>query len=268
MIVKDKVFVVTGAGDGIGRDVALTLVHKGARVAAVDISESGLRETAARVGGCERLSTHTIDVVDRSAVSALPDVVAQTHGAVDGVVSVAGIIHKFARFDDLAFSDIERVINVNFYGVLNVTKAFLPVLLKRPEANITAVSSMGSFVSVPGQTVYGASKAAVKALMEGLDSELRDTDVRVSVVFPGAIATNIAVNSGALTPEASAARAQSMRMTPSAVAATKIVRGIEKGSRHIRVGWDSIMLDKLSRLAPAQTARLVHSRMRDLLSNS
>lgn len=88
------------------------------------------------------------------------------------------------------------------------------------------------------------------------------------MVFPGAIATNIAVNSGALTPEASAARAQSMRMTPSAVAATKIVRGIEKGSRHIRVGWDSIMLDKLSRLAPAQTARLVHSRMRDLLSNS
>jgi short-subunit dehydrogenase len=124
---------------------------------------------------------------------------------------------------------------------------------------------MGSFVPVPGQTVYGASKAAVKALMEGLETELSDTNVRVSVVFPGAIATNIAVNSGALTPEASAARTQSMRMTPAAVAADKIVRGIEKGSRHILVGWDSIILDKLSRPVPVRTARLVHSRMRGSL---
>jgi NADP-dependent 3-hydroxy acid dehydrogenase YdfG len=153
VIVNDKVFVVTGAGNGIGRDVVVTLVHKGARVAAVDISETGLRETAARAGGSERLSTQTIDIVDRSAVLALPDVVAQTHGAVDGVVSVAGIIQRFARCDDLAFSEVERVINVNFYGVLNVTKAFLPTLLTRPEANITAVSSIGSFVL--GLTPFG-----------------------------------------------------------------------------------------------------------------
>ena len=156
--------------------------------------------------------------------------------------------------------------DINFYGVLNMTKAFLPVLLKRPEAHIAAVSSMGSFVPVPGQTIYGASKAAVKLLMEGLHSELRDTNVGVSVVFPGAIATNIAVNSGAMSAAENAATAATMRMTPSPVAAAKIVRGIEKGSYHVFIGSDSFLLDKLSRLMPAQAAKIIYSQMRDLLT--
>jgi short-subunit dehydrogenase len=96
----------------------------------------------------------------------------------------------------LPYDAIERVLNVNLYGVIYMTKAFLPHLLTRPEAHIVNVSSMGGFFPVPGQSLYGASKAAVKLLTEGLYSELIDTNVRVTAVFPGAIATNISQNSG------------------------------------------------------------------------
>ncbi|MGV2581085.1 UNVERIFIED_CONTAM: SDR family oxidoreductase [Mycobacterium avium subsp. hominissuis] len=267
MIIKGKVFVVTGAGSGIGRDVVFALTDKGARVAAVDNNATALQETAALGRNhSDRISTHILDVTDRMAVSSLPDSVAQEHGVVDGLVNVAGVIHRFARVNDLEFTEIERIMDINFYGILNMTKAFLPVLLKRPEAHITAVSSMGSFVPVPGQTIYGASKAAVKLLMEGLNSELRDTNVGVSVVFPGAIATSIAVNSGAMTAAENAATAATMRMTPSPVAAAKIVRGIEKCSYHVFIGADSVLLDKLSRLMPARSAKIVYSQMRDLLA--
>jgi short-subunit dehydrogenase len=266
VIICNKVFVVTGAGNGIGREVVLALVKRGARVAAVDMSGTGLAETVSLAAGVvDQVSTHVVDITDRSAVEVLPDAVVRAHGTVDGLINVAGIIHGFARVNDLAFGEIERVVNVNFYGVLNMTKAFLPVLLQRPEAHITTVSSMGSFVPVPGQTIYGASKAAVKLLMEGLNSELLDTNVGVSVVFPGAIATNIAVNSGAMTQEESAEHAKKLKMTPSPVAAEKIVRGIEKKSYHVFIGLDSFLLDKLSRIMPARAAKIIYSQMRDLL---
>jgi short-subunit dehydrogenase len=264
--IRDKVFVVTGGANGMGRQVALLLVAKGARVAVVDIDAAGLKETAAlAVPQDHQISTHVVDVADRSATSALPDAVVAAHGAVDGLVNVAGIIHRFARVNDLEFGEIERVLNINLYGVLNVTKAFLPHLLKRPTAHITIVSSMASYAPVPGQAIYGASKAAVKMLAEGLNSELRDTNVRVSVVFPGAVKTAIAVNSGAMTPEENEATAKSMRMLPPPVAAAKIVRGIEKDSHRVFVGLDAFLLDKLNRLAPASAAKLILSQMRDVL---
>lgn len=266
MKIRDKVFVVTGGANGMGRQVALLLVAKGARVAVVDVDAAGLKETAAlAVPRAGRISTHMVDVTDRSTTSALPDAVVATHGAIDALVNAAGIIHRFARLNDLEFGEIERVLNINLYGVLNVTKAFLPHLLRRPTAHITIVSSMGSYAPVPGQTVYGASKAAVKMLAEGLNSELRDTNVHVSVMFPGAIKTDIAVNSGAMTPEENEATANTMRMLPPQVAAAKIVRGIEKDSRRVFVGLDAFLLDKLNRLAPASAAKLIWSQMRDVL---
>lgn len=266
MKIRDKVFVVTGGANGMGRHVALSLVDKGARVAAVDVDEAGLKETVA-LGGPRsgKISTHVLDVVDRSATRALPDAVVAAHGAVDGLVNVAGIIHRFARLNELEFDEIERVLNINLYGVLNVTKAFLPHLLKRPTAHITIVSSMASYAPVPGQVIYGASKGAVKMLAEGLNSELRGTDIRVSVVFPGAVRTDIAVNSGAMTPQENEATANTMRMLPPPVAAAKIVRGIEKDSYRIFAGFDAFVLDKLSRVAPLLAARLIWRQMRDVL---
>lgn len=269
MIISNKVFVVTGGGNGIGRDVVLALVRKGARVAAVDLSEAGLAETMSLAGAFGgHVSTHVVNIADRAAVEALPDAVLEAHGAVDGLVNVAGIIHRFARVNDLTFDEIDKVMNVNFYGVLNMTKTFLPHLLKRPEGHIATVSSMGAFVPVPGQTAYGASKAAVKLLMEGLNSELLDTNVRVTVAFPGAVGTNIAVNSGAMTVEQSKQPStMKIKMTPSPLAADLVVRAIEKKSYHAFIGSDSKMMDKLSRIMPERAAKIIYSQMRSLLSN-
>ncbi len=189
--IKDKVFVVTGGGNGMGREVALGLLKRGARVAAVDLNEAGLAETAKLANAGKNLTTHPLNVSDRKAVLALPAAVIKAHGQVDGLFNVAGIIQPFVKIQDLDFEIIERVMNVNFWGVVNMSKAFLPELLTRPEAGLLNVSSMGGFLPVPGQAAYGASKAAVKLFTEALFAELQDTPVAVTVVFPGGVGTNI-----------------------------------------------------------------------------
>ncbi len=115
------------------------------------------------------------------------------YGYVDGIINNAGIIQPFVRVNDLSYDAIESVINVNFYGTLYMVKTFLPHLLRRPEAHIVNISSMGGFLPVPGQTIYGAQKLPWFQT-EGLHSELKDTNVRVTVVFLGAINTNITMN--------------------------------------------------------------------------
>ncbi len=268
MNVQGKIIVVTGGGSGMGRELVLLLLKKGARVAAVDINEAALQETAALAGDLKgKLSTHIVNITDRDAVAALPEAVIQAHGAVDGVINNAGIIQRFVKINDLDFKDIERVFNVNFWGAVNVTKAFLPYLLKRPEAHIVNTSSMGGYLPVPGQTAYGASKAAVKLFSEGLHSELLATHVHVSVVFPGAIATNIAANSGVMaTMDAAAASSSNIKMTLATTAAEIIVEGMEKNKYHILVGSDAKMMDFLCRLAPKYAAQLIYKQMSSLLS--
>jgi NAD(P)-dependent dehydrogenase (short-subunit alcohol dehydrogenase family) len=194
--VQGKTIVVTGGGNGIGRELVLNLLGRGARVAAVDISEAGLAETAAKAAAGEKLSTHTLSITDRLSVEALPESVIAKHGQVDGLINCAGIIQPFVRLKDLEYDAIERVMNVNFWGVVHMVKTFLPILLTRPVGHILNISSMGGFCPVPGQTIYGASKAAVKLLTEGLYAECLGTNVAVTVAFPGAIATNISKNSG------------------------------------------------------------------------
>lgn len=197
MELSGRVFVVTGGGDGIGREVVRGLLARGARVAAVDLRQEGLDATSAMVSASAiRLTTHAADVTDRDRISALPGEVIAAHGQVDGLINVAGIIQQFIPVVELDFPEIERVMDVNFWGVVNTVKAFLPHLLERPAAAIVNVSSMGALAPVPGQSVYGASKAAVKLLTEGLYAETVDTPVNVTVVFPGAISTNISGNSG------------------------------------------------------------------------
>lgn len=265
MNVNGKVFVVTGGGNGIGREVALQLLKKGARVADVDIKPEALIETA-RLAGNPRdgLTTHVLNITDKASVEALPQAVMAAHGTVDGVVNVAGIIQKFVQFKDLDFIEIERVMNINFWGTLYMVKAFLPYLIKRPEASITNVSSMGGFLPVPGQTLYGASKAAVKLFTEGLNSELHDTNVHVTVVFPGAIGTNIAANSGVTNLGASAENSK-IKMTPVDVAGAAIVEGIEKNAYRVLIGSDAKMMDFFYRLMPRHAARIIYQQMKSIL---
>lgn len=267
MKVQGKTFFVTGGGSGMGRELTLLLLKRGAQVAAADINTTTLKETEALAGDHQgRLSTHAVNITDREAVSALPETVVQAHGAVDGVINNAGVIQNFVRVNDLGFGDIEKVFNVNFWGMVNVTKAFLPYLLKRPEAHIVNISSMGGFLPVPGQTAYGASKAAVKLFTEGLHSELLDTNVHVSTVFPGAIATNITSNSGVIPiTGASSEQRSKIKITSAADAAEIILNGVEKDRYHILVGPDARMMHYLSRIMPERAARLIYTQMRALL---
>ena len=173
MKVANKVIVVTGAGSGMGRELVLALLRKGARVAAVDLNEETLKETIALAGqNGDKVSSHMVNVSDRQAVEALPSAVIAAHGAVDGIVNNAGIIQPFVRLNDLQYDAIERVLNVNLYGVIYMTKAFLPHLLTRPAAHIVNVSSRGGFFPVPGQSLYGVSIAGVKLPTEGLYTQL------------------------------------------------------------------------------------------------
>ncbi|WP_395638349.1 SDR family NAD(P)-dependent oxidoreductase [Pseudolysinimonas sp.] len=265
MDITGKVFVVTGGGgNGIGREVVLALLAKGAEVAALDLSEEGLAATAGLADVGDRLTTHAIDITDRGVIEKLPERVASVHGAVDGLVNVAGIIHTFTPINELSFAAIERVMNVNFWGTVNTVKAFLPGFLTRPAASIVNVSSMGALVPFPGQSAYGASKAAVKLFTEGLYAELRGTAVAVTLVFPGAVGTDIAGNSG-VDMGAAVGSAGAMKMTAAVSAGAQIVAAIEKGSYKVRIGSDAKMLDRLSRLMPQRATGIIADQMKKMM---
>jgi len=266
--VAGKVFVVTGGGSGIGREVVLALLKRGARVAAVDLSAERLAGTVELAGrDADRLTTHVVNVTDGDAVALLPHEVIDAHGAVDGLLNVAGIIQKFVHFNELEVADIDRVLSVNFWGVVHMVQAFLPHLLERPQAALLNVSSMGAFIPVPGQTVYGASKAAVKLLTEGLHAELRGTPVRVTVVFPGAVATSITENSGVHVPAVAGANdnAANRKVLPAHEAAEIIVAGLERGAYRVVVGRDAQVMDWITRLVPERAMTMIADQMAELL---
>ncbi len=266
MNIQNKVFVVTGGANGVGRELVLQLLAKGASVAAVDIREEALHALVELVGEKKaNLSTHVVNITDKADVEALPAKVIARHGAVDAIINNAGIIQPFVKLNELDYDAIERVMNVDFFGALYMTKAFLPHLLKRPEAHITNVSSMGGFLPVPGQTIYGAAKAAVKLLTEGLHSELLDTNVKVMVVFPGALGTNIAANSGVGTTMSREEGMKAYKTLAPEKAAQMIIDGIEHNRYRLLVGSDARFMDRLSRLAPEFAAKLIYKQMKNLL---
>ncbi len=267
MKVRNKTIVVTGGGNGMGREIVLNLLSKGANVAAVDINEAALQETANLAGDKkDKLATFVLNVTDKKAVDALPQQVIARFGAVDGMINNAGIIQPFVRLSQLEFDAIERVLNVNLYGTIYMLKAFLPYLLERPEAHIANVSSMGGFLPVPGQTIYGASKAAVKLLTEGLYAELLETNVGVTVIYPGAIGTNIAANSGVVTPGGETAESSSFKMLAPEKAAQIIVDAVENGRYSVTVGSDASFLDKFYRFNPKGATHFIYKQMKALLA--
>ena len=263
MKVNGKVVVVTGAGSGMGRQLTIELVGKGAKVAAVDFRAETLEETKKLAGGT--VETFVLDVTDAAGVAALPALVEAKLGPVDGIINNAGIIQPFVMIKDLTLEQATKVMNVNFTGPLMMVKAFLPGLLTRPEAHILNVSSMGAYAPVPGQSVYGASKAAVKLFTEGLRSELMDTKVGVTVVFPGAINTNISVNSGMAMPANADEQAAKFKTTEAPVAAAAMIDAIENNKPRITIGPDAKFMDRFSRLNPVAAANLIFKQMKNLL---
>ena len=266
MKVKNKVFVVTGGGGGIGGALIETLLNRGAKVAAVDMRQEFLDKLKDRLGTkSENLSLHALSITDKNAVAKLPAEVIKAQGSIDGLINCAGIIQPFVKVNDLDYEAIDRVMNVNFFGTLYMTKSFLPELLKRPEAHIVNISSMGGFLPVPGQSVYGASKAAVKLFTEGLFAELQDTNVKVTVVFPGATQTDISKNSGVKGPEMPTDDQKKIPMLTAMQAAKIIIDGVESNKPQIYTGKDSKSMNLLYRLNPVYATKLIAKQMASLL---
>ncbi|MFM8927597.1 MAG: SDR family NAD(P)-dependent oxidoreductase [Rhodoluna sp.] len=241
------------------------MARRKAKIALVDFREETLKETEKLVktlgGEC---STHPLDVSDAQACELLPKAVTKALGGVDALINNAGIIQPFVKVNELSMKDALHVMNVNFTGPLQLTKAFLPELMARPEAHILNVSSMGAYAPVPGQSVYEASKAAIKLFTEGLRSELLDTKVGVTIVFPGAIETKIAANSGINVP-VQGDQSASFPTTKADVAARLMVDAVAKNQPRLVLGKDAKTMDFLTRINPVYAAKVIYKQMASLL---
>ncbi len=265
MQINQKTFLITGAGGGIGGALALAILNEGGKVIALDLRQASLAKLSTLAGKkAKNLTTFAIDITNQIAINKLSKVINQKH-KIDGLINSAGIIQPFIKINKIDQTTIERVINVNFYGTLNIIKAFLPDLLKRPAGYIANISSMGGFLPVPGQSLYGASKAAVKLMTEALYAELKDSRINVSVIFPGAINTNITKNSGISIPNAETQTKNKIKMTEASRAAQIIIKGIKKNKYQIYVGQDAKIMNLLYRLSPRLATDLIAKQMKSLL---
>ncbi len=263
MKISGKVWIVTGGANGIGRELSLQLLKKGAKVAVIDLSATALEETQKLASAGANLSIHQIDISDKNAVENLPQQIIAHHGTVDGIINNAGIIQPFIPVNDLSYDRIQKIMGVNFYGTLYMIKSFLPILLNRPEAHIVNVSSMGGFIPFPKQTFYSASKAGVKTLTEGLYAELLNTSVKVTLILPGAINTNITQNSG-VEMNISKAEQSKMKMLNADKAAEQIIKAVEKDKFSALVGSDAKFLDLIYRINPGWAVRFIAKKMSHL----
>lgn len=256
MKLANRVAVVTGAGSGIGRATALALARRSCHLALADIDGEAVRQTAlqARELGV-RASHHQLDVADRAQVAALPAAVHAAHERVDLLMNNAGVALG-GTFEQVGEDDFDWLMEINFHGVVRMTRAFLPLLHRSADARIVNVSSVFGLVSLPGQSAYAASKFAVRGFSNALRHELEGTTVSVSVVHPGGVNTSIAANArvpaGAPQEEVERGRRamQKMLRMPPERAGEIIVRGIERRQARILVGTDAKILSLIERIAP------------------
>ena len=253
---EQSVAVVTGAAQGIGAALALELARRGCHLALVDRDLPRLSATAATTRSFGvHVSEHHIDIADADAIAALPAQVLQHHGRVNIVINNAGV-GLMGNFGQLKLEEFEWLFNINFWGVVRTSKAFLPVLHKEPDAYLVNISSVFGLIAPAEQTAYAASKFAVRGFTDALRHELAGTSIGVAVVHPGGIRTRIAHNARRAEAVDSASadhRAEEffkrVKTTPQE-AARRIIDGIEKRAKRILIGGDASVIDWLSRLAP------------------
>lgn len=259
---EGKVAAITGAGSGIGRALALALAKRGAHVALSDVDERNLGETAGLVKDATsvRVTRAKVDVADGEAVRAWAEAVAREHGGVNLIFNNAGISFAATAWG-IPYADFERVMNVDFWGVVHGTKAFLPHLQASGDGHIVNISSLFGLVAFPGQSSYNAAKFAVRGFTEALRVELEITGAPVSAtcVHPGGIKTNIARASQThasmrdlgIHDEEKAKRdfERAFRVSPEDAAAT-ILRGVERNARRVLIGRDARMIDMIQRALP------------------
>lgn len=260
--VRDKVTVVTGAGSGIGRRLALELARRGARLAISDVNEAGLGETAdqAKALGAE-VHTARLDVADREAVIAYAEAVEEHYGVVHQIYNNAGIASSGTVLDG-EWSEYDHVLGINLFGVINGTKAFLPALVRSGDGHVVNVSSLNGIMAQPGMSAYCTAKFGVRGFTETLRGEMLASGqpVAVTVVHPGGVKTNIATAAferGSAAGRTTAADERRVKAynekllkMPADRAATIIVDGVEGGKPRVLVGNDAKLVDLFVRLVP------------------
>lgn len=255
---ENKIAVITGAGSGIGKSLALRLAGEGAKVAIADIDEDALSQTGREIreqGG--EVWVGCFDVANRGAVHEFAETVLKQYGSVDLVINNAGMVMESLGIEELEYDDFERVMNVNLWGVVNGSKAFIPHLLKQSEASLVNVSSVYGLTAKALQTAYSTSKFAVRGFSEAIRQELRDTSVTVTVVFPGGVKTNLVRNthlSGEGQDRTSldqlSEQLEKVVRTTAAEAADVIIEGIKNKATRVLIGEDARFFDMVARRNP------------------
>ncbi|GER86240.1 short-chain dehydrogenase [Dictyobacter vulcani] len=263
-----SVAVITGAGSGIGRALAINLAAKGCALALADKNAQGLEETVQLLRSTtpSTCTTYVLDVGDNKAVEQFAADVVQQYGKVDLLINNAGVALG-GTFEQLTLEQFEWLFQINFWGTVYGVTAFLPILKQQPDAHIVNLSSVFGLFAVPGQTAYTASKFAVRGFTETLRQELARTTVKVSSVHPGGIKTNIARNArfAKMTDEeAKRGRIYFERVLtlPPETAAAIIVQGIERNAPRILVGRDARVMDLIQRVFPVNYPRAMKALQR------
>ncbi|MCA1615743.1 MAG: SDR family NAD(P)-dependent oxidoreductase [Acidobacteria bacterium] len=256
MWLEGRTAVVTGAGGGIGRAIAVSLARRGCHLALADVDEAGMTGTANLARDHRvRVTRHRLDVADRDAVANFPALVAAGHPGVDVLVNNAGVAVG-GTFEQVSEEDFEWLFEINFWGVVRMTRAFLPLLRASGDARVVNLSSVFGLVAPPEQAAYAASKFAVRGFSEALRHELEGSGVGVTVVHPGGVATSISekarVPAGVSLEEVERRRERFRKLLrlPPEVAGELIVRGVERRQPRVLVGSDAKLLSAIARLLP------------------
>ena len=264
---RGAVAAVTGAGSGMGRALALNLAASGAKVAISDVNRQALDETATLMkedeGSDENTHITTLDVADRDAVFRWADDVAAHFGKANYVFNNAGVSVS-AEVGQLTQSDFEWLMNINFWGVVNGTQAFLPHLRASERGHIANTASIFGIISVPSQAAYNASKFAVRGFTEALRQELKDTHIGVSCICPGGVKTNIVktsryipVDNAAPTKETLTEKFEELAGLTPAEAAEIILKGVVANKARILVGRDARFVALINQLLPVSYPKIL-----------
>jgi NADP-dependent 3-hydroxy acid dehydrogenase YdfG len=269
-----KVAVVTGAGSGIGRALAIELARSGAKLAISDVDTEGLAQTAERLEAIGApVKSDRLDVTEREAFIAYADEVNEHFGKVNQIYNNAGIAFT-GDVEISQFKDIERVMDVDFWGVVNGTKAFLPHLIASGDGHVVNVSSIFGLFSVPGQSAYNSAKFAVRGFTEALRQEmaLASHPVKVTAVHPGGIKTAIARNATAAEGVDASELAEffdkRLASTSPQRAAQIILEAVRKNKARVLVGPDAKVLDLLVRLTGSGYQRLFSAAVSRMMPSS